>query len=46
MSSFRIEWCENFQELVTYLKNTVDNERYSFFLCLAFILKFGIKMIV
>ena len=30
-SSFRIEWCKNFQENVTDLKNTVDNEGYSFF---------------
>ena len=30
-SSFRIEWCKNFQEHVTDLKNTVDYKRLSFF---------------
>ena len=30
-SSFRIEWCKNFQEHVTDLKITVENEHYSFF---------------
>ena len=38
-SSFGIEWCMNFQERVTYLKNTVGNKRLSFLcldLCLVF----------
>ena len=43
-TSFRIEWCKNFQEHVTDLKITVENE-HKFFLRMASLFKSSIKIV-